>query len=47
MNIHNATAAALFTTSRFTKAAVDESKQIRHRLSLNDYFEILKNIAKH
>jgi hypothetical protein len=47
LNIHNATAAAIFTTSRFTKAAADEATKIRYRLSLNDYFEIMQSIAKH
>jgi len=47
MNIHSATAAAIFTTSYFTKAAADEAMKIRYRLSLNDYFEIMQSIAKH
>ena len=46
MDIHQATAAAIFTTSRFTKDAVEESKKVRHRLSLTDYFDLMKILTK-
>jgi restriction system protein len=45
MNVKNATAAAIFTTSRFTRDAVEESRKIKYRLSLHDYFDIMKNIS--
>jgi HJR/Mrr/RecB family endonuclease len=47
MNIHSARAAAIFTTSYFTKPAADEATKIRYRLSLNDYFEIMQSISRH
>jgi hypothetical protein len=47
INVHSATAGAIFTTSRFTKPAIEESKKVKYRLSLNDYFDILTSIAKH
>jgi hypothetical protein len=47
VNINSATAGALFTTSRFTSPAVEESKRLRYRLSLNDYFDIIATVARH
>lgn len=46
MNIHSATAGAIFTTSRFTKDAVEESKKLRYRLSLTDYFSLMKILSR-
>lgn len=41
LDINKATAGAIFTTSRFTPAAIQEARMIRHKLSLHDYFDIL------
>lgn len=45
LNIHRATAAAIFTTSRFTKTAIKEAEALRYRLSLNDYLKIVAMLA--
>jgi Restriction endonuclease len=47
MSIHDATAGAIFTTSRFTAPATEEAGKLKYKLSLNDYLSIIHSIIRH